>query len=182
MSETDDLRVSDDDRDRAIERLGYGTAEGRLTLEELTQRIESVHAARTRGELARVTADLPERASSRATPARTGNRWLVSVFGDVARSGSWRAEGTMRPVSVFGDVELDLRQATLPAGQAEIRATSPFGNIEVLVPSGVEVDVSIFTLFGSKKIAVSEGLRTASTPVLRIRAFSLFGTVRIWTP
>jgi hypothetical protein len=153
-----------------------------LTLEELTQRIESVYGAKTRGELVRITEDLPERAPGTVAPVATGTRWLVSVFGDVTRSGSWRAEGTMRPVSVFGDVDLDLRGATVPSGRAEIRATSPFGNIDVLVPSGVEADVSVFTLFGSKKIAVTEGPRTPSTPVLRIRAFTLFGSVKVWTP
>lgn len=181
MTDPDDVRASDSDRDAAIERLGFGTAEGRLTLEELSERIEAVHAARTHRELARITADLPERASSVPARQTSERRWLVSVFGDVTRTGSWRAQGTIAPVSVFGDIELDLRQATVPTGEVEIRANSPFGNIEVLVPGGVDADVSVFTLFGSKKVAVRESGRSGS-PLVRVRAFSIFGSVKVWTP
>jgi hypothetical protein len=43
-----------------------------------------------------------------AQPARTSG--IVSVFADVTRTGWWRAEGSVAPVSVFGDIELDLRR------------------------------------------------------------------------
>lgn len=181
MSEPDTVRASDADRDAAIERLGRSTAEGRLTLEELTDRIEAVHAARTRGELVKVTADLPEPVSGVPAPRSTRQR-LVTVFGDATLTGTWRAQGEIVPVSVFGDVELDLRQATVPTGQVDIKAYSPFGNVEVLVPAGVDADVSVFTLFGSKKIAVRESTRTGVAPVVRVRAFSIFGSIRVWSP
>ena len=84
----------------------------------------------------------------------TGRRWIVSVFGDITRRGSWPTRDHMSPVAVFGDIDLDFRQATIPAGNVAINAVAPFGNIEVLVPDGVQVDVGGFTLFGSKKIAV----------------------------
>lgn len=182
MSDSDNVRASDADRDAAIERLGFGTAEGRLTLEELTERIEAVQAAKTHGELVKVTADLPERASTTPAPRSTRRQRMVTVFGDATRSGSWRAEGELVPVSVFGDIELDLRQATVPSGEVSIKAYSPFGNIEVLVPSGVDADVNVFTLFGSKKIAVREAARSGSAPVVHVRAFSLFGSIRVWSP
>jgi hypothetical protein len=61
---------------------------------------------------------------------------MVSVFANVARTGWWRAEGTVSPMSLFGDVELDLRQAAVPAGEVEINAIAPFGDIDVIVPMG----------------------------------------------
>ena len=57
---------------------------------------------------------------------------------------------------MFGDIDLDFRQATMPPGEVVINAVAPFGNIDVLVPDGVQVDVGGFTLFGSKKIAVGD--------------------------
>jgi DNA-binding PadR family transcriptional regulator len=55
----DHIRVSDRDRERATARLGDSFAEGRLTREELEQRITAALTARTVGDLRRVTADLP---------------------------------------------------------------------------------------------------------------------------
>jgi len=55
----DRIRVSDRDREHAAARLRDSFAEGRLTREELDERITVVLNARTFGELWRVTADLP---------------------------------------------------------------------------------------------------------------------------
>jgi DNA-binding PadR family transcriptional regulator len=53
------IRVSDRDRERATARLRDAFAEGRLTREELDERITAALSARTIGDLRRVTADLP---------------------------------------------------------------------------------------------------------------------------
>jgi len=53
------LRASTADRERAVDVLKAGYAEGRLTKEEYESRADQAFAARTVGELARVTADLP---------------------------------------------------------------------------------------------------------------------------
>jgi DNA-binding PadR family transcriptional regulator len=55
----DRIRVSDRDRERATARLRDSFAEGRLTREELDERITAALSARTIGDLRRVTADLP---------------------------------------------------------------------------------------------------------------------------
>ena len=54
-----DVRASDAERERAVERLRVHAAAGRLTVEELDERSERAYAARTEGELARLLADLP---------------------------------------------------------------------------------------------------------------------------
>jgi Domain of unknown function (DUF1707) len=53
------LRASDADREQVAERLRQATAEGRLTADELEERLEIVFAARTYGELDPLVADLP---------------------------------------------------------------------------------------------------------------------------
>ena len=55
-----ELRASDDDRDRAVERLRVAAGDGRLTAAELDERLDAALTARTSGELAALTADLPE--------------------------------------------------------------------------------------------------------------------------
>ena len=67
------LRVSDAEREAVAERLRQATAEGRLTPEELEERLGRALGALTRGELDPVVADLPAprrrpRGSSRRRP------------------------------------------------------------------------------------------------------------------
>jgi hypothetical protein len=59
VSESSDLRVSDDDRERAAREIREHFAVGRLTEEELGERIDSVYRARTQEELRALSADLP---------------------------------------------------------------------------------------------------------------------------
>lgn len=55
-----DLRASDEERDRVAVVLADALATGRLTPEEHADRLEATYRARTRGELAPLTRDLPE--------------------------------------------------------------------------------------------------------------------------
>lgn len=53
------LRASDADREQVADRLRHATAEGRLSPDELEERLEAVFAARTYGELDEIVVDLP---------------------------------------------------------------------------------------------------------------------------
>jgi uncharacterized membrane protein len=59
MAAGSELRAGDADRDRALDVLRAGFAEGRLTEEEHAHRVAKVQAARTYGELAELVDDLP---------------------------------------------------------------------------------------------------------------------------
>ncbi|PZF86993.1 DUF1707 SHOCT-like domain-containing protein [Micromonospora deserti] len=76
------LRASDDDRHRVVADLQRHTAAGRLTLDEFSERVGAVWAARTIGDLAALTRDLPAPASPVGTvPAGgQGRRELLVVF------------------------------------------------------------------------------------------------------
>jgi hypothetical protein len=66
----DDMRVSDVDRQRVADQLKRGHDAGQLDLGEFDERLQLVWSARTRGELTRVTADLPNLPVPRAPGAR----------------------------------------------------------------------------------------------------------------
>ena len=59
MVEDPSLRAGDADRDAAAAALREAYAQGRITQDELEQRLDGVHAAKTYGELAPITSDLP---------------------------------------------------------------------------------------------------------------------------
>ncbi|MEV2272255.1 DUF1707 SHOCT-like domain-containing protein [Nonomuraea africana] len=59
MTTADELRIGDAERDRTMEALREHYAQGRLTREELDERLDLTLTAKTAGQLARVCADLP---------------------------------------------------------------------------------------------------------------------------
>ncbi|OLT03225.1 hypothetical protein BJF90_26520 [Pseudonocardia sp. CNS-004] len=71
----EDMRISDADRAAVQERLRQAHEIGQLDLGEFDERVRSVWSARTRGELAGVTADLP------APPPVPGARLVFSDTG-----------------------------------------------------------------------------------------------------
>src|SRR5215212_8082711 len=59
VSDRPELRVSDNDREATVARLRVAGGEGRLTLEELAERVELADSARTQSDLDALTSDLP---------------------------------------------------------------------------------------------------------------------------
>src|SRR5258708_18682674 len=64
------LRASHQDRDRVVEILRVAAGDGRLTSEELDERLEAALSARTFGELAALTRDLPASPGFGVAPVR----------------------------------------------------------------------------------------------------------------
>ena len=78
----DDLRVSDVERQTVADRLRMAQEVGQLDIHEFDERVQSVWAARTRGELERVTADLPVPPPQQAAaPTRRPARQVFSDTG-----------------------------------------------------------------------------------------------------
>lgn len=79
MNMNDRMRISDSDRDRAAAQLRDYYAEGRLTSEELDERVTAALSARTAGDLRRVMADLPvapaAQGDARSTPPFAAPPW-----------------------------------------------------------------------------------------------------------
>lgn len=63
------MRAADADRAAVAEVLGHAMADGRLTVAEYEERVARAYAARTYGELAELTADLPSAAPRATAPS-----------------------------------------------------------------------------------------------------------------
>ena len=66
LPDRSELRASDADRDRVAARLREALAEGRLTPDEHSERLDAVYSSKTLGELAPLVRDLPESPESAA--------------------------------------------------------------------------------------------------------------------
>src|SRR3954447_16932954 len=105
-----DVRASDPERDATVQRLRDAAAEGRLTLEELTDRVEAASSAVMRSDLVPLTADLS--VGGRAVTLGAGR---CTKVGDIKRKGAWVVPAECRFRSSFGAVIVDLREATISA-------------------------------------------------------------------
>jgi Domain of unknown function (DUF1707)/Cell wall-active antibiotics response 4TMS YvqF len=176
------IRASDAERDATTERLSAATGDGRLTLEEFSQRMERATTARTRAELDRLVADLPADAGAAGTVvagrAAAGPSWHVSPIGGLRIYGPWRMDRHVIVISVVGGARLDLSQAQLAAPEVTVTKVSLVGGVRVWVPPGIRVEVSGFSLIGGTRVEGGPEPGPGA-PVVHIRAFSLVGGVRI---
>jgi Domain of unknown function (DUF1707)/Cell wall-active antibiotics response 4TMS YvqF len=175
------VRVSDADREHTVASLREHLVQGRLSLEEFTQRMESAYGAATSTDLAQLQRDLPEAVPERK---RSALRFLVAIFGGAKRSGALRVQPNLVCVAVFGGVTLDLRGALIEGDEVRVQAFAAFGGIEVIVPEGVEVDLTGLALFGAKETRGKPGTLRPGAPLVRVNALVLFGgtTVRVKAP
>ncbi|MFG2077685.1 DUF1707 SHOCT-like domain-containing protein [Nonomuraea maritima] len=171
------VRPSDEDRDRAARRLQEATAAGRIELTELNQRLTEIYEARTQGELAHAGRGLPEPARTDSLVVRDEptSRFAISVFGWFSRKGRWVAPRVFTSLSMFGGGEIDLRDARFASQEIRVRAFALWGYTAVVVPDDVEVEVRGFGLFGAfDRSAVRSG---RATPRIIVSGLALFGGV-----
>src|SRR3954452_18960891 len=117
------LRASDADRERTANQLRHAAGEGRLTLEELDERLGAAYEARTAAELERLTADVVvpsqharDGAPTQRMPVRPGAGGIdhvVSIMGGSDRKGRWRVAERCRLLNVMGGSDIDLNYSEL---------------------------------------------------------------------
>jgi hypothetical protein len=172
------LRASDADREQTAEVLRRAAGEGRLTMEELEERLHLTYESRTHAELERLTADVVAPRTA-ATPARhsgeDGAGWLVSIMGGRDRTGRWRVGRHLKVVDVMGGSNIDLNDAELPTGDMEITVVAIMGGSEIRVPEGLNVQVSEFAIMGGNDVRLGEEAPDPGGSTLRIRMISIMG-------
>lgn len=153
VPDPDRLRASDQDRHRVAERLHSAAAEGRLTLDELGERLETLYTARTHGELVPLTRDLPDPVGRPAPVAATGTSGgqvvSVAVMSGCDRTGEWVVPAQHTALAFMGGINLDLRHAVFAAPRVTITAVAIMGGIEITVPHDMDVEVTGIGFMGA---------------------------------
>jgi Domain of unknown function (DUF1707) len=176
-------RASDADRERTATLLREAAGDGRLTVEELGERLDAAYAARTTTELEPLLADVRDPADAAAghaqpLPVRPGpgaTRWIVSLLGGNDRKGRWRIAPRCTVVNVMGGSDLDLHDAELAAQRVELRVFSFMGGSDIRVPEGLDVEVSKFALMGGNDVDLGPQRPRTGGPAVRIRLLSIMG-------
>ncbi len=184
-----DLRASDTDRERVADLLRNAAGHGRITLDELEERLEAVYAAKTYGELEPITADLPAesapapRASAPedAAPAAgvpgPARRTAIAIMSGAKRSGAWLVARRLRAFAFWGGVVLDLRDARYQSGVTDITAVAIMGGVQIIAPEHVRMDVAGVGIMGGFGESALTAAPPANAPVVRVKGFSFWGGV-----
>ncbi|TJZ56002.1 DUF1707 domain-containing protein [Streptomyces piniterrae] len=161
-----ELRASDADRERVAEILRDALAEGRLVMEEFEERLDATYRARTYGELAPITADLPTAAeapaalslrkdsgavtawSERIVSGVDGSSAGIGVLGGFQRKGRWTIGRRFTAVCVMGGGEIDLREADFAGPEIVITCWAVMGGVNIVVPPGVQVEMRGLGIMG----------------------------------
>jgi Domain of unknown function (DUF1707) len=173
-----ELRASDADRDAAAGVLGNALATGRLTSTEHAERLDAVYAAKTVGDLAPLTRDLPAEAA--AASVGVADRAEVSArFSKVIRSGRWVAGRRTRLTARFGALIVDLSDAVLPGREITLEINAFCGKLIVTVPEGAHVIDEGGALFAKRAIYGRKDGGDADGPVIRLVGDARFAKVAV---
>ena len=175
------MRAADTDRIQVAQLLTDAAAQGQLQLTEYEDRLTRAYAATTYDELDRLSADLPG-ASSRG---RSGgpvhpapSTLLLAIMSGFERRGRWNVPKRMTTFALFGGGVVDLRYADFTSPEVEIHSYSIFGGQTILVPPEVNVDLHGVGVMGTFDQTIT-GLGSPGAPRVRIRGFSLWGSVGV---
>jgi hypothetical protein len=174
----DGTLASDAERDWTCAQLQEACVQGRLTTEELAERIGRALSARTRSELETLLRDLPAPAGTAALPP-AGKRWHLGLMGSTKRSGRWRVPAESWWTSVMGGCRLDLTKAVFESPVTVINVMAGMGTVEIRVPRGFEVDVIGTALMGGRQVRLEGPPPPPGAPVIRLRIVSCLGKVRV---
>ena len=176
-----DLRASDADRELVITLLSEAAGDGRLTLSEHAERSERALAARTLGELVRLTSDLtlPSGQPIQLYPRRS----VTAMFARERRQGRWVVPSAFPVTAFFGDVVLDLRDAILQSQRVTIYATAIAGQIKLIVPAGIAVEMAGRSVLGVRSVRgqARSSAQVPATGVIEVRTLTFVGAVKATT-
>jgi hypothetical protein len=170
-----ELRASHQDRDQVAELLRVAAGDGRLTAEELDQRLERALTARTMGELAELSRDLP---SSLAAAGEAGQAKDVITIerqgGNDKREGRWLVPRRLVVRVGWGHVTLDFTEAVITQPVLDIDLDVRSGTLTLLTRPGISIDADDVAVRSSGSVKIRVPPEAAVPVVLRI---VLAGTV-----
>jgi hypothetical protein len=184
-----------DRREQVIARLSECYANDVLEVDELERRLDLAHGAHTVAELDALVADLAPSSPSKSTALVPVQRSLAVVdphrlehkkqrvwLSSVEKKGAWSVPRRMELGVFWGHAELDFRGASLAPGITTIEVSVTMGNLEVILPPDLAVDVDISSFAAS----VEERHRVPphhdpERPLVRITGAVRFGNLEIST-
>lgn len=196
-SQPNQMRCADSDRELVANVLNTAFAEGRITHEEHSERMDALWQTKTFGELTTLTEDLMPSGQTHLLPAPVAGQSsglvvdpsnaheapdsITCIMGDVKRQGHWRLRRRTTGLALMGDVKLDLTNAVMEAQECTIAIPCIMGDVSLTVPDGVNIRNETTTILGDTKIR-GLGPAPAGAPTIVLRGLVLMGDVKVNGP
>jgi hypothetical protein len=157
------MRASHEDRDRVVDVLRVAAGDGRLTADELDERVERALTARTYGELAALTRDLPAARVAAPVP-EPGKVLRIERYGaNTVRDGNWVVPERIELRVTGGNVTLDFTEAVIALPSLQVDAVVTGGNLTLITRPGIVVNTDDVALAGGR-VAVRESPGSPEPP------------------
>lgn len=190
------IRIGHAERDATIDRLREAAGDGRLTLDELDERIAAALEATTRSDLREILANLVVAMEVEAVlhpglvqarPDEPGWSWetpleLTAKWDDVVRSGPWEVPPFLEVQAVAANVKLNFVDARVSTERINVVVNRGAGNAVFIVPDGWGADL-IHIAAGMGRIKSVVPPRSArGLPTLMLRGQGGMGNVTVRYP
>jgi hypothetical protein len=160
--------ASHEDRDQVVELLRMAAGDGRLSADELDQRLERALNARTYGELAALTKDLPAAPGSATVEPKDLVR-IEAGSGSTRRDGRWVVPRRMEIRIHSGSIRLDFTEAVITQATLGIDVEVNSGSVTLITRPGIVVDTDDVSVgSGSVRVRPPEDLGTPTLLSIRV--------------
>ena len=160
--------ASHEDRDQVVELLRMAAGDGRLSADELDQRLERALSARTYGELAALTKDLPATPGSATVEPKDLVR-IEAGSGSTRRDGRWVVPRRMEIRIHSGSIRLDFTEAVITQATLGIDVEVNSGSVTLITRPGIVVDTDDVSVgSGSVRVRPPEDLGTPTLLSIRV--------------
>jgi hypothetical protein len=182
-----------DRREQVISRLSDGYARDLYDVDELERRLDLAHGARSVAELDALVSDLGDAPATTTAlvpagptaiddPSRADTKKLRVIMSSVERRGRWTVPRELDLRVLWGNAELDFRDASLGPGVTTIHVRVFMGNFELVLPPNLAIEVSVSSFAG----AVTERHRVPpdadpARPQIRVVGTVRFGNLEVTT-
>lgn len=171
------LRASDADRAAVRQLLEHAVGEGMLTLDEFTERLDTTLAARTRGDLDAVLADLPTARRRPGAGVPAGEPLLLRArMSSLTRRGEWTVPPRLRLDTRLCDTTLDFTSAQVQGPVVELDIDDYCSVTTLVLPDGATADLNALATVGS-----SATVRVRTAPPSERLHLVVRGRVRLGT-
>jgi uncharacterized protein DUF1707 len=189
------LAPSEEDRERAAAFLSARFADDTLSLDEFEERVAAVYRVASMSELNALTAGLapaaPTAPAARARALRGGHEAALTdtvpardrrfaILANLEHHSMSIVPRQLALTALFGNVEIDLRDAKFGAAGTEISVHAVFGHIAVTLPAGTRVEQQASGILGSIECPPSPWSRPRrDAPLVRLTGRAVLGAVQI---
>jgi hypothetical protein len=179
------------EKEHAVQQLCALYAHDHLTTGELESRFERVYKSEDRAALRTVLEGLPVVGPLAVVPQplyelAPANRPLsvrpkrmLAVFSGIERIGRWTPGERLEGSAVLGSIELDLREAEIPAGGIDMEMNAYLGSVEIILPPGIGAEIDCSAFMGSVVDKTHAG--SPGAPRIRITGDVIMGSVEVRT-